>query len=429
MTEQEAPFFSEIDCKISSLIDEKKQEIIDLCQDLIRIPSITGEEEQIQHFIAGYLDKMGLELDIWEPDLSEMRQHPAYNDDGLGYKARPNVVGILPGTGGGRSLLLNAHSDVVEPGPLGQWPRNPWAGEIAKGRIWGRGACDDKGGIACIIKAVETLSKLKISLAGDIILEIVIGEEYGSNGNGTLASTMRGYTADGAIVAEPTSCKLMLAHRGNLFWKVVVEGKGSHAGTKYEGVSAVEKAVLLLEALLTLERERNKRLHHPLYDQYPLKAPICIGKFHGGDLIAGIPERCELEGDIEFLPGESPEEVRKELEQTLLQCADQDIWLRKHPPVIQWIGASLESAEIALDHPLVAVMEKSCKSVLGDYPLKKGMEGGCDMRIKILYGGTPTLIFGPGKSTVAHTINEYVSIEDLVHATKVIASSIVRWCS
>ena len=402
--------------------------IRDRCQELVRIPSTTGQEGPVQEFIAEYLRRLGLELDIWEPDLAEMKEHPAYNDDGLDYTGRPNVVAIYRGKGGGRSLLLNAHSDVVTPEPLQKWSRDPWGGEIAEGKIWGRGALDDKCGTTCIIKALETVLELGIDLPGDVILELVVGEEYGSNGNGTLASTLRGYTADGAIIVEPTACRLMLAHRGNLFWRVVTKAKGGHAGEKYKGVSAVEKAIMLFNALAALEQERNRRLHNPLYERYPLKTPICIGKFHGGELIAGLPERCELEGDIEFLPGEDPEDVKREFEEAIAECRDNDSWLREHPPVVQWLGTPLEPAEISGDHPLVAAVEKSYQGVVGKCPEKMGMEGGCDMRIKVLYGKTPSLIFGPGGSG-AHTVNECVSIEDLVLVTKVIAVSIVEWCT
>jgi len=264
-------------------------------------------------------------------------------------------------------------------------------------------------------------------LAGDVILELVVGEEWASNGNGTLASTLRGYTADGAIIAEPTGCRLMLAHRGNLFWRVVIKAKGGHAGDKYRGVSAVEKAIVVFNAIVALEQERNRRIHHSLYEHYPLKAPICIGKFHGGELIAGLPETCEVEGDMEFLPGEKPEDVKVEFENTIAKCADSDWWLKGNPPYVQWLGAVLEPAEISGGHPLVTAMERSYQSVVGKYPEKMAAEGGCDMRIKVLYGKTPTLIFGPGGGG-AHTANEYVSIEDLILATKVLAVSIVEWC-
>ena len=414
--------------QVSHLIDNKKDQIIRFCQELIQIPSVTGHEGPVQEFIAKYLRKMGLELDIWEPDLAQIKTHPAYDDDGLDYTGRPNVVAICRGKGGGRSLLLNAHSDVVTPGPLEKWTRDPWGGEITEGKIWGRGALDDKCGTTSIIKALETVLELGINLAGDVILELVVGEEWPSNGNGTLASTLRGYTADGAIIVESTGCRLMLAHRGNLFWRVVIKTKGGHAGDKYKGVSAVEKAIVVFNALVALEQERNRRLCNSLYEHYPLKTPICIGKFHGGELIAGLPETCELEGDIEFLPGEKPEDVKSEFENAINKCADSDWWLKRTPPSVQWLGAALEPAEISGDHPLVAAMERSYQSVVGEYPEKTGAEFGCDMRFKVLYGKTPSLIFGPGGSG-AHTVNENVSIKDLILTTKVLAVNIIEWCA
>ncbi|GAI43005.1 unnamed protein product, partial [marine sediment metagenome] len=132
---------------ISETVDRRKNEIIDFCRDLIRIPSLTGEEKKVQEFVAKHLKDIGLEVKVWEPDLAKMKSHPGYVDLGKDYVNRPNVVGIYKGKEG-RSLILNGHTDVVTPEPLKKWSHDPWGGEISGGKIYGRGACDMKGGVA-----------------------------------------------------------------------------------------------------------------------------------------------------------------------------------------------------------------------------------------------------------------------------------------
>ncbi|MCK5094995.1 MAG: M20/M25/M40 family metallo-hydrolase, partial [Spirochaetes bacterium] len=181
---------------ISEAVNGRKNEIIDFCRDLIKIPSISGDEGDIQKFVAEHLRNMGLKVRVWEPDISKMKDHPEYVDTGKDYTNRPNVVGIHKGRGG-RSLLLNGHTDVVTPEPLNKWTHDPWGAELSEGRIYGRGACDMKGGVAGMIKALEILLDLDLTPAGDITLEMVVDEE--PSGNGTLASLIEGNNADAAV--------------------------------------------------------------------------------------------------------------------------------------------------------------------------------------------------------------------------------------
>jgi len=422
MIKKDIPDLSRI---ISETVDRRKNEIIDFCRDLIRIPSLTGEEKKVQEFVAKHLKDMGLEVKVWEPDLSKMKGHPGYVDLGKDYVNRPNVVGIYKGKEG-RSLILNGHTDVVTPEPLKKWSHDPWGGEISGGKIYGRGACDMKGGITGMIKALQILLELDLAPLGDVTLEVVVDEE--ASGNGTLASVLEGYSADAAIFAEPTSCVIMPAHRGAFFWRVYIEGKGAHAGVKYQGISAVEKGMLIYRALEGLENKRNEiGKKHPLYSDYPLVTPLCVGKFNGGQYPSSVPEECILEGTIEFLPGEKAKEVRAEFEQTIETTSRKDSWLKNHPPKIEWFGLNFPPAQISSDHSLIKSVKSAYTKISGKQAKIVGLPAGCDMRNRVLYAKTPSIVFGPGDISLAHRVDESIDIEELLLFTKILALGMLEW--
>ncbi|MCP4513968.1 MAG: M20/M25/M40 family metallo-hydrolase, partial [Delftia sp.] len=171
-----------------------------LCE-LVAIPSLGGQETAAQEHVAAQMKRCGLAVDVWELDLGQLSQHPAFSTEierehGLG------VVGVMGKDVGGRSLILNGHVDVVPVGDEADWRYPPWQGTIADGRVYGRGALDMKGGLCCALFAAQALRDAGVRLAGKLIIQSVIGEEDG--GVGALAAVLRGYTADGAIVVEPT---------------------------------------------------------------------------------------------------------------------------------------------------------------------------------------------------------------------------------
>jgi len=410
---------------ISEAVNGRKNEIIDFCRDLIKIPSISGDEGDIQKFVAEHLRNMGLEVRVWEPDISKMKDHPEYVDTGKDYVNRPNVVGIYKGRGG-RSLLLNGHTDVVTPEPLNKWTHDPWGAELSEGRIYGRGACDMKGGVAGMIKALEILLDLDLTPTGDITLEMVVDEE--SSGNGTLASLIEGNNADAAVFTEPTFCAIMPAHRGAMFWRIYIEGKGAHAGLKYKGISAAEKGMLIYRALEKLESRRHEKgKKHPLYKNYPLTAPICVGKFNSGRYTSAIPQECTLEGTIEFLPGESADKVKEEVKQAIEDVSKNDGWLKEHPPKIEWFGLYVLPAQTSPDHPIIKTFKKVYTEMSGKEAEVAGFPAACDMRIRVLHAGTPSIIFGPGDLSLAHRVDEFIDTEELLFFTKTLALGMLEW--
>lgn len=414
--------------KIAETVTTKKDAYISLLQRIIDVPSVTGEEGAAQQEVRAVFEEMGLAVDCWEPDDQELAAHPAYVPTGESFQGRPCVVGTWKGTGGGKSVLVNGHIDVVTPEPLSKWSSDPFRSVIREGKLYGRGAADMKGGLCAAIAAVQVLQEIGFQPAGDILLESVPAEENG--GNGTVAAVARGYTADAAIYPEPTGCQLQPAHRGAAFWRIHIDGIASHGGTKYKGVSAVEKGMAIAAALSELEQWRNDTIcsKHPLYAGYPLSAPVTLGIFQGGQFTSATPEYCMLEGCIEFVPGEKHEDVVAQLEGAVQSVVDKDPFLQAHPPRVEWFGLLYDPAETETSHPFVQNMMRSYQAVTGQAPTVNGFEAGTDMRTLRNYLGVPGLMFGPGELKMAHAPNEYVFIEEYLTAIQVIALAIADWC-
>ena len=152
--------------KILGYLDSKRDEIIDFLRKLVRIPSVVGEELEAQKFMYRTFRDMDLEVDTWEPDVNELRKHPAFFETTsfrkYGYKNRPNVIGKLRGGGGGSSIFLCGHIDVVSPEPISDWTYPPWSGGIVNGKMYGRGAADQKGGICINDLCVKEHSRFRI---------------------------------------------------------------------------------------------------------------------------------------------------------------------------------------------------------------------------------------------------------------------------
>lgn len=407
-------------------VERHQAELIALLQRLVAIPSVVGAEGACQALVAAVMRDCCDVVDTWEPDRAWLDRHPAYFQRDTTFAGRPNVVGTVRGRGGGRSLILNAHVDVVDPGPAEAWTHGPWSGVVVDGKLYGRGAVDDKAGLAGMLFAARCLRELGVSLGGDLILESVVDEEWG--GGGTLATLHRGYRADGAIVFEPTDLDLCPASRGGQAFRVIVQGKGAHPIRSYEGVSAIEKAVPILAALKRLETERQTRLRTPLFARYQIFAPIVVGKIAADRIPSKIPETCIFEGLMGYAPTETYQQARADLERCVTQVAANDPWLQAHPPTVEWLALNKEGAETPAAHPFIQLLAGVFDEAAGRSPVLAGFPAGCDLPYLARHAGIPSAVFGPGNCTVAHSSNEYVSVDEVATAVKILILTALRWC-
>jgi acetylornithine deacetylase len=417
---------NEVERSVLQWIEQHKDKLLTQLQRLVSVPSVVGSEGACQQVVAEWMKGCCDSVDVWEPDAVWLEQHPAYFLRGTDFRGRPNVVGVVKGRGGGRSIILNAHVDVVDPGPAEAWKYDPWSGAIADGRLYGRGSADDKASLAALIFVAQCFRSLQVSLRGDVFLESVVDEEWG--GGGTLATIQRGYRADAAIVFEPSDLDICPASRGGQAFRVTVPGKGAHPIRSYEGVSALEKALPILMALKDLERVRQQRLQTRLFERYPVFAPIVIGKISADRIPSKVPETCVFEGLMGYGPEEPYGEARRELEGCVARVASGDPWLQEHPPRVEWLALNKEGAQIPTEHPLVRLISGSFTDVMERPPTIAGFPAGCDLPYFNRHAGIPSLVFGPGNCTIAHSSNEHVAIDEVVSAAKILAVTILRWC-
>ncbi|HEX9166874.1 MAG TPA: ArgE/DapE family deacylase [Gemmatimonadales bacterium] len=414
------------DEQIRTAVAARQDELIGFCQRLIQAPSLPDQERAAQEIVAERLGAMGLQVEILPVCFDRLRDHPAFGDDGFSPGGRIDVIGRWHGTGGGRSLILNGHVDVVSPGDPALWTDSPWSGTLRDRRLWGRGSCDMKGGLASGIFALVVLQDLGWSPGGDIVVESVIGEESG--GAGTLATIVEGIRADGAIILEPTRLELCPVQSGALTFRLTVAGQAAHGAMRQRGVSAIEKFALLHAALLELERARHAGRAFPLYDDPEWVAPLSIGTVQGGEWHSTVAETVTAEGRFGVFPGESVTEARRGFEQAVADAAGRDPWLAAHPPRVDWFEGQFESGATPTDHPLIATLGAAHQRVLNRSPRLRGVPYGSDLRLFTNHAGMAAVLYGPGDVALAHAVNESIEVTEILEAVAVLAAAIMDWC-
>lgn len=413
--------------KVLSWIDGNREEVLRYLTDLVRIPSVTGEEGPVQKFVAEYLEKMGISPDVFVPSVQELEKHPAYVKSAPDYAGRPNVVGTLKGAGDGRSLLFNGHIDVIPEGAAENWEHGPWSADLCDGKIYGRGTADMKSGVAAMTMAVRAVQACGLKLKGDVTLEYVMDEEL--SGNGTLACVMKGYKADAGICCETSSMKVQPGSIGRIWFEIRVKGKAAGIQRRYEGVNAINLGCLVTKIVSEFEQTRVKEVSHPLYPDILGAIPCMVGQFESGTYASAFPDACLLKGSLATVPGEDSDAVKAEFVRFVRTlAAERDPWLREHPPEIEFVGYFAEPAAIPADSPIVTTLCANFEDVMGQKPDVSGREGAADIRHLNRYGDTPTVIFGPGRTEQMHANNEWVAVEDYLNAVRILAKTLLAWC-
>ena len=412
--------------KLLEKIDQSRDKAVAFLRDMVVIPSVTGDEAQIQTFLSKYMTKIGLDVDMWETDWEELKKHPGYRPVDRGYEGRPNIVATWKGAGGGRSLLLNGHTDVIPVGGGEGWSDNPWSATIKNGRMYGRGTAYMKSGVASHIMAVECLKGAGLKPKGDVYINVVIDEEV--SGHGTLDTVIRGYKADAGISGETSDLAVQPACIGRIWFEIEIHGKPAGIQKRYEGISGIELGNKIVKAVADLEAKRVATITHPLYPNALDTLPCIIGSFSAGNYPSAFPANCLLKGSIGTVPGEDHEGVKQSLVDQIARAAAEDPWMKLHPPKVRFVGYDAQASEIPRDHAIVETVCKNYKEITGRDPQISGRQGAADTRFLNLYANTPTVIFGPGSTAVMHADDEYVSIDDYMTSIKVMALSICDWC-
>lgn len=407
-------------------IDRLREPMTAFLQRLVQFPTLPGQEQEGQHFIAEKLHSLGGQVEILRSEFAELEHHPAFSDDGIPFDERLNVIGHWPGSGGGRSLILNGHIDVVPVGKLELWKFPPWSGTVENGWLHGRGACDMKAGLSAAIFAIQAIRNLGVPLAGPVFLESVIGEESG--GVGTLTTLVKGWRADAAIITEPTRLRSCPVHSGALSFRITITGRAIHASMKRFGVSAVEKFNHIFQAINELDRTRHLQYENKIFEFADNIAPISVGTVVAGDWLSTVPETVVAEGRFGVFPGETVAAARAALGATLATVSGADPWLRKHHPTLEWIEGQFEPGQTSLHEPIVGSLSEAHTAVMGAAPKVQGVPYGSDLRLFTEHGGTPAILYGPGDVALAHTVEERVELGEVFACAKTLALLVVSWC-
>ena len=413
--------------KICDAVDRNFPDQIAHTQDLVRHPSLRGDEHTVQDCVTDAFRARGLEIDRWRLSPEELATHPGAGHVAVSYDRARNVVGTWrPAQERGRSLILNAHVDVVPPGPLGMWTHPPFDPVIRDGWLYGRGSADMKAGHAANLFVLDAIRDAGFAPTGRIHVQSVVEEE--STGNGTLATHQRGYRADAALIPEPQDEKLVRANIGVVWFTVEVQGRPAHTREMAEGFNAIDAAYRLIGALRQLEADWNARhADHRWFEDLPHAINLNIGRIEGGDWASMVPAWCRFEARFGMYPGQTPGEVRAAVEHCLAEAAASSPGLANAPPRVTWHGFFSEGYVLEPGSDAEAVLERAHATVFGAALQSFLTPGYLDNRVHALYDRIPSLCYGPNCRAI-HGIDEAVEVESIRRITKAMALFVAQWC-
>ena len=393
-----------------------------LC-DMIRIPSVRGNEGPVNRLVAERMKELCTGVELMQIPES-FKDDPLYSWPlpGLTYENTQNlrltIAGTAPETS--RSLIFNAHSDVVPPSKNQE---NAFQPTVRDGVVYGRGACDDKGQIAVLHLLLSTLKKLHLRPRGNVTIDIVVEEENG--GNGTLFMTRHPVHADGAIVLEASERKIFAAVRGAVWFEVICRGKPGHSGRASDVVSALKEAV---KAMGVLEGYHDRLLAesrgiNPLFDAYANPMPVTFGMLHSGDWPATAPALASIKGVFGFLPNTNIKAVQQGMIDAIRNSPHE--YLREHFE-IQFNMLNNEGNELPADHPLVQDMMAAARDT--GTPMEiSAMTAACDAWRYALMG-IPTVVMGAGTLKYAHSNEEQIAVAEIQETARTFLRFLERWC-
>jgi len=402
-------------------IDARQDELHTTIAELVRQPSVLGNEAGVQAVVARRMQEAGMTIHQYDlPD--DTPKQPNGGNSGVPFAGRPNVHGKRSGTGGGRSLILNGHVDVVSPEPVSAWSHDPWGAEIVGTRMYGRGVLDMKSGVGVNLFLARLLNDLQIPLQGDFKLHSVIEEEC--TGNGALVAA-RTDPADGCLITEVTNGTMTAAHPGVIWFRVQISGKSAHAGSAWQGVNAIVKAVPVINALTQLNEDLNLQVH-PLWEGMHHPINLNIGVIQGGDWPSTVPAACELHCRTSFFPGTSVEQMQASIEAAVAAAAAGDDWLREHPPVVRYDGFRTNGVILDQTDPFVTLLGEAYTAVSGTRLETRIGTAVTDQRY-YSFAGMPATCFGASGDMV-HGTDEWLDLTSLPMVARVVGGFVLDWC-
>ena len=413
---------------ILEAVDARFDEQIRFTQDFVRKPSLRGEEQTAQDFMAAAMAQRGLSVDHWRIDVDAIRQHPAFSPVAISYERAFNVVGTYrPSNPQGRSLIFNGHVDVVPTGPWERWTTPPFEPRLDGNWLYGRGAGDMKSGLAGTLFALDAIRAAGYEPGGTIHFQSVVEEE--ATGNGTLACLQRGYQADCAFVPEPMRPTFTRGEIGLIWFKLHVDGDPQHAsGFTGGGTNAIEKAIELWPRIKSLETRWNARKACvPAYKDHPYPVRVLLGQISGGEWTSSVPSRAVMSIRVGVLPGIRTADIRREIEEHIDSLCRADPFLAAHPPRIEYHGHMSEGYVVKSSPEHEDTLARCHRIAFGEDLVEEVSAASSDNRYFNLYQDTFGINYGP-VCEQAHGIDERVDLDSVRKVTKTMALFIADWC-
>jgi acetylornithine deacetylase len=399
-------------------------------------------EEAVQDLVAERFRELGMEVEthrLVPIQLSSDLEFAA--EESIDRTERISVVGRLPGTGDGKSLLFFGHPDgepMTEPSLAG-WEHDPFGGEVENGRIYGWGVADDLTGVAIMAEALAAVLETVGRPTGEILLASTPAKR---SARGILGVLDQGYHADAAVYLHPAESEeglqdIKAITSGMLQFLVVVTGRGpdtrepGQTAFAHRAENAMDKAMLLLSALRESDQRRGEKIHHPALEAAVGRSTNLLPS-HMACGEAGrttrVPTECVMEASITFPPDERMSDVREEILAAIRAATDADPWLREHPPEVQWLFGT-QGVEISPDHPLFQTVHEAVVAVTGVEPKVNPLHSASDIKNPNLFSGIPSVGIGPlaGDLTQAGGHDEWVDVEDYIRTIKICAKIILDW--
>ena len=412
---------------IAASVEAGFAEQIAYTQQLVRFASTRGSEHAIQDFVFQTFRARGLTMERFEMDRAALARHPGAGRFSPDHSTAPIVVGIhRPRAEIGRSLILQAHVDVVPPGPSDMWTHPPFDPVIEGDWLFGRGGCDMKAGHAANLYALDALARIGLQPAATVYLQSVVEEE--STGNGALMTHLHGYRADAALIPEPEQEMLVRANVGVLWFQVEVRGHPTHVNAMGAGANAIDADYRLIGALRGLAAEWTARKGgRPHFETAAHPINLNVGKIEGGDWASSVPAWCRVDFRISIYPGIDAASAAREIEQTIAEFARHDGFLANDPPRVAFNGFFSQGYELTPGSEAERTLAQAHRLAVGK-PLETMMTPAyLDARVHALYDNIPALCYGPiGHDS--HGYDERVSLASVKRITQTLALFVADWC-
>jgi acetylornithine deacetylase len=383
--------------------------------ELVRVPSVTGDERAVIERFARIARGRGLAAQTHVHNLLALRADPGYPGEEAARSDLFGAAALLRGRDPeAPRLCLNGHLDVVEPGNE-TWGRDPFSGAVSDGRLHGRGSVDMKAAVGAALHALVAIHAGG-GCAGDVVLQAVASEEDG--GLGTFAALEEDSDFAACLIPEPTAFAVACAQAGALTFTGEVRGISAHAAVRLEGVSAIDRYVAVHTALAELERELNSDVEHPLMRKLGLPYAVSVGRIEGGLWSSSVPDRLVFEGRVGVPVGSEPRVVRERFEAVVARACPE--------ATVEWSGGRFVPGQTPPDHPFSRLVMAAAGDELGRAIEPVGVPYGADMRL-FCERGIPCVMFGTPGLERAHAVDEYVEVEELVHVARTIVRVIARF--